>query len=104
VNPANCPKIFEKWDKIYFEDCVVQGTKVPGYHAPCSAYIGLNILSVDPNTVICDAAQEPLMRELSKYNIECVPVKFRHAMTLAGGIHCTTLDLRRRGTLESYCD
>lgn len=104
VNPGNCPKIFEKWDKIYFEDCVVQGTKVPGYHAPCSAYIGLNILSVDPNTVICDAAQEPLMRELEKYKIDCVPVKFRHAMTLAGGIHCTTLDLRRRGTLESYCD
>jgi glycine amidinotransferase len=43
------------------------------------------------------------MRELEKYKITSVPVKFRHAMTLAGGIHCTTLDLRRRGTLEDYC-
>jgi len=25
-------------------------------------------------------------------------------MTLSGGIHCATLDLRRKGTLESYCD
>lgn len=104
VNPDNCPEIFKNWDKIYFDDCVTQGCKIPGYHSPCSPYIGLNILSVDENTIICDSAQEPLMRELEKYNITSVPVKFRHAMTLAGGIHCTTLDLRRRGTLESYCD
>jgi glycine amidinotransferase len=64
----------------------------------------MNILSVDPNTVICDSGQEPLMRELEKHNIDCVPVQFRHAMTLSGGIHCATLDLRRRGGLESYCD
>jgi N-dimethylarginine dimethylaminohydrolase len=104
VNPDNCPKLFDNWDKIYFEDCIAQGTKIPGYHSPCSPYIGLNILSVDPNTVICDSLQVPLMKELEKYDIDCIPVTFRHAMTLAGGIHCTTLDLRRKGTLENYCD
>jgi N-dimethylarginine dimethylaminohydrolase len=103
VNPDNCPKIFEKWDKIYFEDCVVQGSKLDGYLAPCSPYIGMNILSVDPNTVICDSTQIPLMRELEKHKIDCVPVQFRHAMTLSGGIHCATLDLRRRGKLEDHC-
>jgi len=102
VNPDNCPKLFEKWDKIYFEDCVAQGSKIPGGVAPCSPYIGMNILSVDHNTVICDSTQEPLMRELEKHNINCIPIKFRHAMTLSGGIHCATLDLRRRGTLEDY--
>ena len=104
VNPDNCPDMFAKWDKIWFEDCVVQGSKLEGYLAPCSPYIGMNILSVDPNTIICDSAQEPLMRTLEKYKIDCVPVQFRHAMTLAGGIHCATLDLRRKGSLESYCD
>ena len=64
----------------------------------------MNILSVDENTIICDSAQEPLMRELDKHGIDSVPVRFRHGMTLSGGIHCTTLDLRRKGTLESYCD
>ena len=54
--------------------------------------------------MICDDKQVPLMRELEKYGIDCVPIQFRHAMTLAGGMHCTTLDLRRRGTLEDYCD
>jgi N-dimethylarginine dimethylaminohydrolase len=102
VTPENCPKIFEKWDKIWFDDCVVQGSKVPGGVAPCSPYIGMNILSVNPNTIVCDSTQEPLMRELSKHGIDSIPVRFRHAMTLSGGIHCATLDLRRKGTLEDY--
>lgn len=104
VTPDNCPNIFSKWDKIWFQDCVIQGNKVPGHHAPCSGYIGMNILSVDPNTIICDSAQVPLMRALEKHKITCIPVPFRHAMSLAGGPHCTTLDLRRRGCLEDYCD
>lgn len=102
VNPDNCPKLFEKWDKIYFEDCVAQGSKVPGGVAPCSPYIGMNILSVNPHTIICDSKQEPLMRVLEKHGIDCIPVQFRHAMTLSGGLHCATLDLRRKGTLEDY--
>jgi len=102
VNPDNCPEIFANWDKIYFEDCVAQGTKIDGYSAPCSPYIGLNILSLNPNTIICDDMQVSLMHELEKYSIDCVPIQFRHAMTLAGGMHCTTLDLRRNGILEDY--
>ena len=104
VNKDNCPEIFKKWDKIWFEDCVAQGTKINGYLSPCSPYIGMNILSIDQNTVICDNKQIPLMKELEKYDITCIPIQFRHAMTLAGGIHCTTLDLHRDGVLEDYCD
>ena len=104
VNKDNCPEIFKKWDKIYFDDCVYPRNAIEGYPDPCSPYIGMNILSVDPNTVICDDAQIPLMRELEKHKIDCVPVQYRHALTLSGGIHCATLDLRRRGGLESYCD
>lgn len=102
VTPENCPKIFEKWDKIWFDDCVVQGSKVPGGVAPCSPYIGMNILSIDPHTVVVDNTQEPLMKVLSSHGIDCIPVRFRHAMTLSGGIHCGTLDLKRKGSLEDY--
>ena len=102
VTKENCPKLFEKWDKIWFDNCIVQGSKVPGGVAPCSPYIGMNILSVNPNTIICDSTQEPLMRELDKYGVDSIPVQFRHAMTLSGGIHCATLDLKRAGTLEDY--
>lgn len=103
VNPNNCPNIFQSWDKIYFDDCVVQGSQLPGYVSPCSKYIGLNLLSVDPNTVIVDDQQIPLIRQLEKHRVDAIPIQFRHAMTLSGGIHCATLDLCRRGDLEDYC-
>ncbi len=102
VTPENCPEVFKKWDKIWFDDCIVQGSKIPGGVAPCSPYIGMNILSIDPNTVVVDDTQIPLIRELEKHNITTVPIRFRHAMTLSGGLHCATLDLRRNGTLEDY--
>lgn len=103
INEKNCPEIFRKWDKIWFEDCIVHPHRLKDYAASCSPYIGMNILSIDPNTVMCDSLQEPLMRVLERHKIQCVPVCFRHAMTLNGGMHCTTLDLRRRGSLEDYC-
>lgn len=104
VTPTNCPAIFRNWQKIWFDDCVPQPSGLAGFVPPCSSFIGMNILSVDPDTVICDDKQIPLMRELEKHNITPVPIRFRHAMALAGGMHCVTLDLRRKGTLENYCD
>jgi N-dimethylarginine dimethylaminohydrolase len=102
VNPDNCPKLFDKWDKIYFEDVAVL-PPAPGSISPCSPYIGMNILSIDPNTVVIGKEQTNLMRELEKHKITPVPISLRHAQTLSGGLHCATLDLRRRGSLEDYC-
>lgn len=103
VTPNNCPDIFKKWDKIWFNDCVSPPNKLHHYQAFCSPYIGMNILSVDSCTVICDSLQLPLMRALEKHKITCIPIIFRHAMALSGGMHCVTLDLRRTGSLEDYC-
>jgi N-dimethylarginine dimethylaminohydrolase len=104
VNPDNCPKLFDKWDKIYFEDVapIVTPTSGPGSVSPCSPYIGMNILSIDPNTVCVGNTQTALMRELERHKITPVPLPMRHAATLSGGFHCATLDLRRNGTLEDY--
>jgi arginine deiminase len=105
VTPENCPKVFEKWDKIWFKDVNVNPTtdNGPGSISPCSPYIGMNILSVDPNTVIVGEDQTNLIRVLEKEEFTVATIKMRHAQTLSGGLHCTTLDLIRTGSLESYC-
>lgn len=103
VTPENCPTIFAKWDKIWFEDCVANPCVLKNWVAPCSPYIGMNILSIDTDTVIVEENQLPLIHMLEKYHIKCIAVRFRHAQTLSGGFHCCTLDLRRRGQLEDYC-
>jgi N-dimethylarginine dimethylaminohydrolase len=103
VNASNCPEILRNWDKIYFDDMAAAASN-PAYGiAACSPYIGLNVLSVDPQTVCIDQDQLPLIRVLESYHINCIPLPMRHARTLSGGFHCATLDLIREGALEDYC-
>lgn len=104
VNPGNCPKLFEKWDKIYFEDVAQTATpdSGPGSVSPCSPYIGMNILSVDPSTVVVGKDQINLIRILENRGFTVIACPMRHARTLSGGFHCATLDLVRKGQLEDY--
>jgi N-dimethylarginine dimethylaminohydrolase len=51
---------------------------------------------------VVNQAQVPLIRLLESHGIDTVRVPLRHCRTLSGGLHCVTLDVRRRGSLESY--
>ena len=55
----------------------------------------MNMLVVDPHTVICNADQPELIKTLQSYQFEVVPLRLRHSRTLGGGFHCVTLDLNR---------
>lgn len=92
VNEDNCPRAFDFWDKIYVDDVVAQGF----YEYPyASKWIGMNMLVVDPNTVIVDKHQHNLIKILEKYLFTVIPLELRHSRTLGGGFHCVTLDLHR---------
>ena len=104
VNPKNCPKLFESWDKIYFQDVNVNPvtSSGPGSISPCSPYIGMNILSIDENTVVVGKDQTNLIKVLEQHKYNVIPTQMRHAQTLSGGYHCMTLDIVRQGSLENY--
>ncbi len=92
VNLDNCPQVFNGWQKIWVGDVVAQNF----YQYPyASKWIAMNMLVVDPNTVIVDAAQTELIRTLKSYKFEVIPLTLRHSRTLGGGFHCVTLDLHR---------
>lgn len=92
VNESNLPACLEKWDKIWVEDVVAQDF----YQYPyASKWIAMNTLSLDPQTVIVDAAQIDLIRAIEKHSVTVIPATLRHSRTLGGGFHCTTLDLHR---------
>jgi N-dimethylarginine dimethylaminohydrolase len=92
VNELNCPRVFNGWDKIYVEDVVPQDF----YQYPyASKWIGLNMFSIDPRTVIVDAAQTDLICTLEQRGLAVIPLTLRHSRTLGGGFHCVTLDLVR---------
>jgi len=92
VNQANCPKAFDGWEKLWVTDCVAQDF----YQYPyASKWIGMNMFSVDPNTVIVDRDQHALIEDLERAKFNVIPLQMRHSRTLGGGFHCVTLDLAR---------
>lgn len=92
VNQVNCPKAFDGWEKLWVQDVVAQDF----YQYPyASKWIGLNMLSVDEDTVIIDASQSDLIKSIEKCGVTCIPLTLRHSRTLGGGFHCVTLDLVR---------
>jgi N-dimethylarginine dimethylaminohydrolase len=92
VNAQNCPKAFDGWTKLWVQDCVAQNF----YQYPyASKWIGMNMLSIDPNTVIVDRNQHQLIEDLESAKFTVIPLQMRHSRTLGGGFHCVTLDLIR---------
>jgi glycine amidinotransferase/scyllo-inosamine-4-phosphate amidinotransferase 1 len=93
VNEDNMPELLKSWDKIWCPEMVDIGYYGEFNHA--SVWIGINLLSLNSNLVICDENQKELHKELYKHNIEVIPMKLRHSRTLGGSFHCTTLDIWR---------
>lgn len=92
VRPETVPRVFEKWEKIWIADVVAQDF----YRYPyASKWIAMNMLVVNPTTVICDRNQTDLIAVLQKHGFEVIVHELRHSRTLGGGFHCVTLDLER---------
>lgn len=124
VNSENMPEILKKWDKIMFNDILPFPKEVLDHQRnvrnkiykqitemgietyindTSSEWIGMNVLSLDPNTVVVDKRQTQLCESLEKNNFDVIRINARHSYFM-GGIHCSTLDTVRKSELESYFD
>ena len=95
VTEANCPAVFQDWEKIWVTDEMIVPQDFHEYPY-ASKWIGMNMLAIDPETVIMDAGQTHLQKLLRDRGISVVPLTLSHARTLGGGFHCVTLDLNRQ--------
>lgn len=93
VKPDNIPKALKDWEIIWVKDVVEQKFHEYPY---ASKWIAMNMLAVNPDTVIMDAEQTKLMETLDRHGINVIPHKLSHSRTLGGGFHCVTLDLHRQ--------
>jgi N-dimethylarginine dimethylaminohydrolase len=93
VNSATLPRMLQDKTILYVNEVKPQDF----YQYPyASKWIALNMLSIDPHTVIVDAAQTDLIHNLeNRLGMTVIPHTLRHSRTLGGGFHCTTLDLVR---------
>jgi len=56
-----------------------------------------NVLVVDSHTVVFDSNMPELFEFLATLGVKCHVAPLRHRKFWASGIHCSTLDIRRRG-------
>ena len=94
INENNIPEPLKTWDKIWIRGDDIVPQKFIDYPY-ASKYISLNLLTVNPNLVICDPNQYYLRSKLENFGVDTIGVDLRHSRTLGGGHHCVTLDLVR---------
>lgn len=95
VTEDTCPKALQDWEKIWVTDDMIVAQDF--YQYPyASKWIAMNMLVLDPETVILDAAQTHLSSILKSKGIDSIPLTLSHSRTLGGGFHCVTLDTRRK--------
>ena len=99
VDPDNLPAIFDRWEV----KTAPKPEPTPGLmYDMSSMWLSMNVLSIDEKRVVVEKGQEPLMRMLEEWGFEPIPVQFHNYFIFGGAFHCSTLDVRRRGTLQSY--
>lgn len=104
VDPDALPKALRGWE-------IHPGPPpdpIPGLHGSylslVSEYIHLNVLSLDARRVVVERSQVTLQSALRRWGFEPIPCDFMHYRVFGGGFHCATVDVRRRGPLERYCE
>jgi glycine amidinotransferase len=101
IDVKRLPSIFKSWDVLIApHPDPVDG--IMSKMSACSPWTSINVLMLDERRVVVDSSQVTLIRALKDWGFEPVKCAFRNFSPFGGSFHCATLDIRRRGTLQSY--
>ncbi|NDA62283.1 MAG: hypothetical protein EBX50_09590 [Chitinophagia bacterium] len=65
-------------------------------------FFDLNLLSLDEKTIVVASYNKDIYEQAKKHGIEVIHSPLRHRFFWDCGIHCCTLDIKRKGDLETY--
>lgn len=104
VNPKyldvnNLPEVLKNWDIFIPPEPVYKPPQRLGLLSP---WISLNILMLDEERIVVEKSEEPLIKAMKDWGFKPIPCKFTNYYPFVGGLHCATLDICRRGKLQSY--
>ncbi|NIR31245.1 MAG: amidinotransferase [Gammaproteobacteria bacterium] len=101
IDIARLPSILDSWDILVApEPDPVSGSITAA--SMCSEWINVNVLVLDEKRIVCEKGQPSMIQALKKWGFEPIPCDFLEYSTFGGSFHCATLDVRRRGELQSY--
>lgn len=103
VDKKALPSVLNSWDILEAPEPVIVEGGFFGEHADiCNVWINVNVLSLDEERVIVEKSQESTIKALKDWGFKPIPCSFLNFGAYGGAFHCATLDIRRRGTLQSY--
>jgi glycine amidinotransferase len=102
INPERVPEIprmFKDWDVL-----AAPAPVIPDAHPlyMTSKWINMNVLMLDEQRIVVERQDTAMIDAMEKWGLTPVPCDFRNFNSFGGSFHCATLDVRRRGTLQSY--
>ncbi|WNJ97405.1 hypothetical protein RND59_19590 [Vibrio ruber] len=93
------PKQFKDWDIITAPTPCFPDS-YPLHFS--SKWISMNIFMIDENIAIVEQDEKSIQDTLMQHGIDVITTPFKNFNALGGSFHCATLDIRRRGKLQSY--
>jgi glycine amidinotransferase len=101
INPERVheiPSIFRGWEVLVApQPCIP--TEHPMYMS--SRWVSMNVLVLDERRIVVEQGETPLIDLLRRSGFDPIPCPFRNFNSFGGSFHCATLDVRRRGELQS---
>mmetsp|Transcript_17839 Transcript_17839/g.18599 ORF Transcript_17839/g.18599 Transcript_17839/m.18599 type:complete len:397 (-) Transcript_17839:360-1550(-) len=94
------PPMFKGWDIFVAQTPLLPPTHPLFFTSPWTA--SCNIIMLDHERVVVEAHETTTIEAFKSWGFKPVPVPFRHFLPFGGSFHCATVDVRRRGELQSY--
>lgn len=102
VNPErvlDLPPMFKGWDVFTApQPCIPESHLL----LMTSRWLSMNVLMLDEERVMVERGEESIIRCFKDWGFKPIPCTFRAFNTFGGSFHCATVDVRRRGALQSY--
>ena len=103
LDPAKLPAIFKSWDILVAPRPDPAPLSAWRFRvSQCIPWISINVLMLDPKRVVVEASQRTLIAAFRDWGFQPIACPFLNYAPFGGSFHCATLDVRRRGELESY--
>ncbi len=102
VDPKALPQPFRKWDVLVAPPPDDMDNVLFRTFGMTSPWIGMNVLMLDEERVVVERSQLGMRKALKNWGFKPIPLAFSHYAFFGGSFHCSTLDVRRRGTLQEY--
>ncbi|WP_426499269.1 amidinotransferase [Streptomyces sp. D54] len=104
VDVDRLPDILSSWDILIAPEPDPIRDPLLRLTSLCGKWLSMNVLMIDEKRVIAERHHTTMLRALENWGFEPIPCDLLHYAPFGGSFHCATLDIRRRGSLESYFD